>query len=142
MQSKTLKTMMKHYRYTSKPLRISDLKLIGGGKTLNFSVLRNSLISFSFILVVSFLCLACSKETSRSSYPEMQAYYVESCNLGVAAIDSVQRFSQKVDAFVALHADAKDDPLYPRIQENIQTVSIRLGFNVNEDWDEDYDVNF
>ena len=142
MLSKTLKTMMKHYRYTSKPLRISDLRLIGGGKTLNFSVLRNSLISFSFILVVSFLCLACSKETSRSSYPEMQAYYVESCNLGVAAIDSVQRFSQKVDAFVAQHVDAKDDPLYPRIQENIQTVSIRLGFYVNDEWDGESHINF
>ena len=133
---------MKHDTYTTKPLRISDLKLIGGGKTLNFSVLRSSLFFLSFILIVSFLCLACSKETSRSSYPEMQAYYVESCNLGVAAIDSVQRFSQKVDAFVALHADAKDDPLYPHILENIQTVSIRLGFYVNEDWDDDYDVHF
>ena len=94
------------------------------------------------IFIVAFLCLACSEETSRMSYPEMHAYYVESCNLGVAAIDSVQRFSQKVDAFVTQHADAKDDPLYPRIQQNIQSVRIQLGFNVNEDWDEDYNGNF
>ena len=72
----------------------------------------------------------------------MQAYYVESCNLGVAAIDSVQRFSQKVDAFVLQHADAMDDPLYPKIRENIKAVKVKSGFYVNPEWDEEVNVNF
>ena len=135
---------MKHYTYTPKSLNIRALKLIGGGKTLNISVLRNSLIPLSLSFIVSFLCLACSKETSVSQpqYPEMQAYYVESCHLSVAATDSVQRFMQKVDTFVTHHTDAKQDPLYPRIQENIRSASFRLNINVDDEWDGEYNMTF
>ncbi len=138
LQAKTMERDI----FTSKPLRISGLKLIGGGKTLNISVLRTSLISLFFSFIVSFLCLACSKETSRSSYPEMQAYYVESCHLTEVAEDSVIRFSQKVNAFVLQHADAMDDPLYPKIRENIKAVKVKSGFYVNPEWDEEVNVNF
>ena len=133
---------MKHSTYISKPLRISVLKLIGGGKSLKTSALHHSLSFLSIPVIVSFLCLACSKETSRSSYPEMQAFYAESCHLGVAVADSINRFSQKVDAFVTQHTDAKDDPLYPRIQENIRSVSFRLNIYINGDWDGETHVNF
>ena len=133
---------MKHYTYIPKSLNIRALKLIGGGKTLNISVLRNSLIPLSLSFIVSFLCLACSKETSVSQYPEMQAYYVESCHLSVAATDSVQRFMQKVDTFVTHHTDAKQDPLYPRIQENIRSASFRLNINVDDEWDGEYNMTF
>ena len=134
--------MMRHNTYTSKPLRISGLKLVGGGKTLNISVLRHSLISLSFLFIVSFLCLACSKETSRMSYPEMKAYYAESCNLGVAASDSIVRFRQKVDTFVAQHTDAKEDPLYSQIVDNIKSAWIRLNINLGDDWGDDYNMIF
>ena len=133
---------MKNNAYTSKSLKISDLKLIGGGKTLNISVLRRSLIPHFILIIVSFLYFACSKETSVSHYPEMQAYYAESCNLGVAATDSVQHFAQKVDAFVTQHTDAKQDPLYPRIQENIRSASFRLNINVDDEWLPDYEDTF
>ena len=133
---------MKYNAYTSKLLKISALKLVGGGKSLSISVLRHSSILFIILIIVSFLCLACSKETSVSHYPEMQAYYAESCNLGVAATDSVQRFAQKVNAFVTLHTDATDDPLYDRICDNIQSAWIRISITINEDWDGDYNMNF
>lgn len=133
---------MNHYAYIPKSLNIRVLKLIGGGKTLNISVLRNSLIPLSLSFIVSFMCLACSKETSVSSYPEMQAYYVESCHLSVAATDSVQRFMQKVDTFVTRHTDAKQDPLYPRIQENIRSASFRLNITVDDEWLPDYEDTF
>ena len=88
------------------------------------------------------MCFACSKETSVSQYPEMQAYYAESCHLGVAASDSVQRFSQKVDTFVTLHTDAKQDPLYLRIQENIRTASFRLSIYIDDEWLPEYECTF
>ena len=106
---------MKHYTYTSKRHGNTSLKLIEGGKFSYSALLRHSLIPLSLLFIVSFLCLACSKETSITQYPEMQAYYAESCHLGVAASDSVQHFSQKVETFVTRHTDAKQDPLYPRI---------------------------
>ena len=133
---------MKNYAYTSKSLKISLLKLIGGGKTLNISVLRRSSILFILFIIVSFLCLACSKETSVSHYPEMQAYYAESCNLGVSATDSVQRFAQKVDSFVAQHTDAADDPLYARICNNILSACLRLNITLNYEWDDQYKFKF
>ncbi len=134
--------MMKHYTYTSKPQGITSLKLIEGGKFSCSALLRHSLIPLSLSFIVSFLCLACSKETSVSQYPEMQAYYVESCHLGMAASDSVQRFSQKVETFVTRHSDAKQDPLYLRIQENIRTASFRLNINVDDEWLPDYEDTF
>ena len=136
------KTDMKYNAYTSKSLKISDLKFIGGGKTLNISVLRRSLIPHFVLIIVSFLCFACSKKTSVSQYPEMQGYFAESCNLGVATTDSVQRFTQKFDAFVAQHTDAADDPLYARICDNIQNACARLNITVNDDWDGENHLNF
>ena len=135
---------MKYNAYTPKSLKISVLESIGGGKSLIISRLRRSSIPFIVFIIVSFLCLACSKETSVSQpqYPEMQAYYVESCHLSVAATDSVQRFMQKVDTFVTRHSDAKQDPLYPRIQENIRSASFRLNINVDDEWLPDYEDTF
>ena len=72
----------------------------------------------------------------------MQAYYAESCNLGVATTDSVQRFTQKFDAFVAQHTDAADDPLYDRICDNIQSAWLRLNIAINDEWDGEYNMNF
>ena len=46
--SMKLNSMMKHHTYTPKSLKVSGLRLIGGGKTLNISVLHNSLISFLY----------------------------------------------------------------------------------------------
>ena len=104
--------------------------------------MRRSLIPHFILIIVSFLYFACSKETSISSYPEMQAYYVESCNLGVATTDSIRHFSQKVNAFVTSHADAVEDPLYPKIKENIRAVSFRLSITIDEEWDGEYYMNF
>jgi hypothetical protein len=65
----------------------------------------------------------------------MQAYYAESCQLPIVSSDSITRFAHKVDAFVAAYPDAKADPLYPGIRENIQKVWFRLTITVNDEWD-------
>jgi hypothetical protein len=72
----------------------------------------------------------------------MQAYYAESCNLGVANGDSVQRFKQKVDAFVAQHTSAAGDPLYPQIVGNIRNAWIRLNITLDDEWLPDLNVPF
>ena len=133
---------MKCYTYKSIHLGSKSAIAVLGGKFLYSALLRHSLIPLSFSFIVSFLCLACSKETSFTQYPEMQAYYVESCHLGVVASDSVQRFSLKVETFVTRHTDAKQDPLYPRIQQNIRTASIRFNFNFDTEWEPEYEDTF
>ena len=133
---------MKQDRLTSMPQGETSPKPAGGGKFSNYALLRHSLILPFFVMIVSFLCLACSKETSRMSYPEMQAYYAESCNLGVAASDSITRFRQKVDTFVTQHADAKDDPLYSKIQANIESVWVRVRIELGDDFEGEINYDF
>ena len=55
---------MQHDRYSSKPAGRPAQKLIGGGKTLNISVLRFVAFLFILIIIVSFLCVSCGKEIS------------------------------------------------------------------------------
>ena len=66
----------------------------------------------------------------------MQEYYAESCNLITVQADSIKRFSTKVEAFVAQHPAAKDDNLYPKIQDNIHNASARLSLAFDT-WQED-----
>ena len=88
------------------------------------------------------MCFSCSEETSVSQYPEMQAYYAESCNLGVATTDSVQHFTQKVNTFVTQHTDAANDPLYPQIVGNIQSACFRLNITIDDEWLPEFDMTF
>ena len=91
-----------------------------GGKLLNTNSLRSSIFVILFLIVpCSLLCLACSEDAFY--YPEMVAYHQESQHLAVVSADSVSRFSSKVEAFVALHPDAKQDPLYRDIMHNVHT---------------------
>ena len=133
---------MKCYTYKSTPLGSKSAIAVLGGKFSYSALLRHSLIPLSLSFIVSFLCLACSKETSITQYPEMQAYYAESCHLGVAASDSVQRFSLKVETFVTRHTEAKQDPLYPRIQDNIRAASIHLNITIDDEWLPEYEDTF
>ena len=65
-------------------------------------------------------------------YVEMEEFYVESRMLPEVSLDSVNRFSGKVDSFVGVHPDAVDDPLYPKIQDNIRSASIRITITVED----------
>ena len=106
--------------------------LEGGGKSLIFSDLRNIAFPFYVIFIVSFLCVTCGKEISHD-YPELQAYYTESCHLNVATRDSVLRFTNKVADFVEVNPKAKYDPIYPEIVNNVNHVL--FGVWINTQWD-------
>ena len=125
---------MKYDTLHTKPLGISlPTPIRGGGKSLIINTLHRRFVFVFIIFLASFLCLSCQKEAFR--YPEMQAYYAESCQLPIVSGDSITRFAHKVDAFVAAYPDAKADPLYPGIRENIQKVWFRLTITVNDEWD-------
>ena len=82
-------------------------------------------------LLLSPLFVSCyGDDTLR--YAEMQDFYVESQTLPEVSLDSVDRFSGKVDGFVGVHPDAVDDPLYPKIQDNIRSASIRITITVED----------
>ena len=72
----------------------------------------------------------------------MQAYYQESCALPQCTLDSVRCFSQKVNTFVTAHPAAQDDPVYPKIQDNIRTASLRLTITIRDEWDGETYINY
>ena len=50
--------------------------------------------------------------------------------------------SMKLNSMMKHHTDAKQVPLYPRIQENIRSASFRLNINVDDEWLPDYEDTF
>ena len=77
-------------------------------------------------LAVTFLLLmtACEKEVISEGYPEMEGFYIESCGLQVATIDSMKNFKGKVDNFTVEFPESKEHSLYPKIQANIKSASL------------------
>ena len=91
-------------------------------------------------LLVLLAFIACEKEIPH--YAEMQAYYQESVNLAQTSLDSISRFSNKVDGFVEVHPSAKEDPLYPEIKENIRKARITIQIQIDDTWGDDIHLDF
>lgn len=72
----------------------------------------------------------------------MVAYYAESKNLPSVTADSIAHFTQKVDNFVVQYPAAKEDPLYPDIIHNISQVMGGIHIFINDEWKEEYRVEF
>ena len=95
-------------------------------------------------LAVTFLLLmtACEKEVISEGYPEMEGFYIESCGLQVATIDSMKNFKGKVDNFTVEFPESKEHSLYPKIQANIKSASLRLNITINDEWVGETYINF
>ncbi len=91
-----------------------------------------------FILMACFCIMACEKEVSDL----MENYYTESMGLQSVTIDSVKSFSSKVSNYVAQNPGEKAHPLYPKIQENIKSASLRLTITCDTTWDGETHINF
>ena len=64
----------------------------------------------------------------------MHDYYVESQGLQSVTIDSVTTFSQKVDRYVTQYPEEKEHRLYPKIQANIKSASLRIAITADTTW--------
>lgn len=98
-------------------------------------------ICFSLLLLLLPLCF-CSCEKEIQHYPEIVAYYAESQNLPSVTPDSIARFTQKVDHFVVQYPAAKEDPLYPDIIQNIYIALGGIHIYINDEWKDEYRVEF
>ena len=87
------------------------------------------------LLALPFAFASCDSEQT-VSYEELVQYHAESLNLPAATADSIYRFSKKVTAFVSQHPDAKTDPLYPQIEENIHAAATKLNLDFGT-WKDD-----
>ncbi len=94
------------------------------------------------VFAASFMMFGCEKSVISEGFPEMEGFYVESCGLSTVTIDSVKLFSAKVSNFTAEYPESKNHSLYPKIQENINTASLRITIECDTTWDGETHINF
>ena len=64
----------------------------------------------------------------------MRGYFDESQGLFSQNSDSISRFSYKVNEFISRVPAAKNDPIYLKITENLEKVSLKPTITVNDEW--------
>lgn len=96
----------------------------------------------ALLLTVITFWSSCEKEDAADQWPLMTTFYGESCGLQSVPIDSVTRFSVKVDAFTTTCPESKAHPLYPAIQANIKSASLRITITINDEWDGETYINY
>ena len=88
------------------------------------------------------MMIACEKEIKSEGYIEMESFYIESCGLPSVTIDSVKLFTIKVNNYTTEFPESKGHPLYPKIQENITSVMMRITIECDTTWDGEMHINF
>ena len=92
--------------------------------------MKKLLLLFAACLMVT----GCEKDVIGEGYPEMEGFYTESCGLPEVTIDSVKLFSVKVDSYTDMYPESKEHSLYPKIQANIKSASLRITLTADTTW--------
>lgn len=80
------------------------------------------------------ILLSCDGDSSSVS-SALDAMYLESKGLEKVSVDSIQRFSKKLNAYVTHNPSAKNDPLYPEIKQNLNLHAVHISITANTEWD-------
>lgn len=92
--------------------------------------MKKLLLLFAACLMV----IGCEKDVMDEGYSEMEGFYNESCGLPKVTIDSVKQFSVKVDNYTDVYPASKEHSLYPKIQVNIKSASLRIIITADTTW--------
>lgn len=103
--------------------------------------MKKGVIVLAMCTVMGFILPSCEKEGYDIS-PQMESFYMESVQLPTVSLDSIMKFSTKVDSYVADNPLAKEHRRYPQILQNIKTASLRLSISINDEWDGDTHINY
>ena len=93
-----------------------------------------------FLFAICFMAVGCEKEVIGEGYPEMEG--VESCGLPAVTIDSVKLFSTKVNNYTTEYPESMEHSLYPKIQANIKSASLRFTITCDMTWAGDTIIHF
>ena len=85
-------------------------------------------------LAAPFLVTSCDGDISSVS-SALDAMYLESKGLEKVSVDSILRFSNKLNTYVTQNPSAKSDPLYPEIKQNLKLHAVHISITVNAEWD-------
>ncbi len=95
-----------------------------------------------YLFMGCLVMMACEKEVFSDEYPEMEGFYVESCGLSDVTTDSVKSFTIKVNNYTVDYPESKHHSLYPMIQANIKSASLRITIECDTTWDGETHINF
>ena len=90
------------------------------------------------LFTVCLMVIGCEKDV----IDQMEAYYTESMGLQGVTIDSVKTFSNKVNNYVTQFPEEKEHHLYPKIQANIKSASLRITITADTTWAGETHINF
>ena len=94
------------------------------------------------LFAASLMVIGCEKDVIGEGYPEMEGFYIESCGLPAVTIDSVKLFSTKVNDYTTEYPESKEHSLYPKIQANIKSASLRITITCDTTWAGETHINF
>ena len=95
-----------------------------------------------FLFTICFMAIGCENEAIGEGYPEMEGFYTESRGLPTVTIDSVKSFSTKVNDYTTEYPESKKHSLYPKIQANIKSASLRITLTCDTTWAGETYINF
>lgn len=93
------------------------------------------------VLLTSFFFVSC-EHYDDVSHIMMEAYYEESQGLDQVPLDSIRRFSAKVDEWINVHPEARKEEIYEKIQLNIHTAMVRIRVELDDSWGGDKYITF
>lgn len=103
--------------------------------------MRKTAISVLMMMGLAIALPSCEKAAA-DSFPIMESFFSESKTLQSVSADSVNRFSSKVNAFVAVNPKAKSHEKYQLIMDNIKNAILHISIEIHDEWEGDTTVTF
>ena len=103
--------------------------------------MRKTAITVLMMMGLAIALPSCEQAVS-DSFPIMENFYTESQGLKSVTSDSVNRFCDKVNGYVADNPQAKNHGKYKLIMDNIQDAILHISLVIHDEWDGDTTVTF
>ena len=103
---------------------------------------RMSRALFCLCLMLSTLIFANCESYEYPQNEVLKGYFEESKGLFQASTDSISRFSAKVNEYTTRIPEAKNDPLFSKIQSNIKMAKLKITITIADEWEDDVVIKF
>ena len=128
------------------PIALCDINksihLIRFSALLHTDYVRCSRVILCLCLIFTGFLLGSCEQYDDANQKMLEAYFVESQGLKQVPLDSIRRFSAKVDEWTNVHPEAQKEEIYAQIQQNIHTAMVTIRLELEDSWDEEENINF
>lgn len=125
----------------SKLSAFSFVFFIGRPRYVKFPSVVRVFVFSSLLLLLPFGVSSC-EHYDDANQKVLEAYFVESQGLNQVPLDSIRRFSAKVDEWTNVHPEARKEEIYAQIQQNIHTSMVTFRLELDDSWDDEIFISF